>query len=125
MHDEFQTQQYWRNMNKIELKQIIKEEFEKLNTERIPFDTIDGYATQSEENYKDVEKAILIDSGFYEEEGEPGFMGDSERIDLQDLVSHLGTYGMDKNKAKEFIEKEAYKNEALKAAIEKYVEENP
>ena len=125
MHDEFQTQQYWRNMKKTELKQIIKEEFEKLNTERIPFDTIDGYATQSEENYKDVEKAILIDSGFYEEEGEPGFMGDSERTDLQDLVSHLGTYGMDKNKAKEFIEKEAYKNEALKTDIEKYVEENP
>ena len=60
-----------------------------------------------------------------EEEGEPGFMADSERTDLQDLVSHLGTYGMDKNKAKEFIEKEAYKNEALKTAIEKYVEENP
>ena len=33
MYDEFQTQQFWDNMKKSQLKQLIKEEFNKILNE--------------------------------------------------------------------------------------------
>ena len=46
MYDEFQTQQFWDNMKKSQLKQLIKEEFNKILNEentKVSFEDIDYY----------------------------------------------------------------------------------
>lgn len=46
MYDEFQTQQFWDNMKKSQLKQIIKEEFNKILNEentKVSFEDINNY----------------------------------------------------------------------------------
>lgn len=46
MYDEFQTQQFWDNMKKSQLKQLIKEEFNKILNEentKVSFEDINNY----------------------------------------------------------------------------------
>lgn len=46
MYDEFQTQQFWDNMKKSQLKQLIKEEFNKIINEentKVSFEDINNY----------------------------------------------------------------------------------
>lgn len=46
MYDEFQTQQFWDNMKKSQLKQLIKEEFNKILNEentKVSFKDINNY----------------------------------------------------------------------------------
>jgi hypothetical protein len=58
MYDEFQTQQFWNNMRKSQLKQLIKEEFNKILNEENGTDIKVGDTVKYENQEWKVEKII-------------------------------------------------------------------
>ena len=123
MYDEFQTQQFWDNMKKSQLKQLIKEEFNKILNEEneLTFNDIDDYSIESEDNYNWVENTVL-DTFWkeYPESVEAGRMGN-----IYDLVDYIEKeMGGVTSEAKKYIEQEVYKNEKLRNSINKFIEDN-
>ena len=123
MYDEFQTQQFWDNMKKSQLKQLIKEEFNKILNEenKLTFNDIDDFSIESEDNYRWVENTVL-DTFWkeYPESMEAGRMGN-----IYDLVDYIEKeMGGVTSDAKKYIEQEVYKNEKLRNSINKFIEDN-
>jgi hypothetical protein len=123
MYDEFQTQQFWDNMKKSQLKQLIKEEFNKILNEenKLTFNDIDDFSIESEDNYSWVENTVL-DTFWkeYPESMEAGRMGN-----IYDLVDYIEKeMGGVTSDAKKYIEQEVYKNEKLRNSINKFIEDN-
>jgi len=123
MYDEFQTQQFWDNMKKSQLKQLIKEEFNKILNEenKLTFNDIDDFSIESEDNYSWIENTVL-DTFWkeYPESMEAGRMGN-----IYDLVDYIEKeMGGVTSDAKKYIEQEVYKNEKLRNSINKFIEDN-
>jgi len=123
MYDEFQTQQFWDNMKKSQLKQLIKEEFNKILNEenKLTFNDIDDFSIESEDNYNWIENTVL-DTFWkeYPESMEAGRMGN-----IYDLVDYIEKeMGGVTSDAKKYIEQEVYKNEKLRNSINKFIEDN-
>jgi len=123
MYDEFQTQQFWDNMKKSQLKQLIKEEFNKILNEEneLSFEDIDDFSIESEDNYSWIENTVL--GTFWKEYPESVEAGRMD--DINDLVDYIAPeMGGLTSKAKEYIEQEVYKNEKLRNSINKFIEDN-
>ena len=102
MYDEFQTQQFWDNMKKSQLKQLIKEEFNKILNE------------ENELSFEDikskVEKGLMADYGEDITNNEIDSM--NELVGIVALLTDPTGYRMNKDEA----EKEA------KELIQKYIQ---
>ena len=102
MYDEFQTQQFWDNMKKSQLKQLIKEEFNKILNE------------ENELSFEDikskVEKGLMADYG--EDITGNKINSMNELVGIVALLTDPTGYRMNKDEAK----KEA------KELIQKYIQ---
>jgi len=102
MYDEFQTQQFWDNMKKSQLKQLIKEEFNKILNE------------ENELSFEDikskVEKGLMADYGEDITNNEIDSM--NELVGIVALLTDPTGYRVNKDEAK----KEA------KELIQKYIQ---
>ena len=95
MYDEFQTQQFWDNMKKSQLKQLIKEEFNKILNE------------ENELSFEDikskVEKGLMADYGEDITNNEIDSM--NELVGIVALLTDPTGYGMNKDEAKDEAKK--------------------
>lgn len=112
MYDEFQTQQFWDNMKKSQLKQLIKEEFNKILNEentKVSFEDINNYVdieTQKgtigvpSNNFEEIKDVVL--GTFWKEYPESVEAGRMD--DINDLVDYIAPeMGGLTSKAKEYI----------------------
>ena len=110
MYDEFQTQQFWDNMKKSQLKQLIKEEFNKILNEentKVSFEDINNYAKIEPEpestNFTGIDKL----SNFEKIKDEFNMATNNEINSMNDLVGEVAwemyptEYRMNENEAKE------------------------
>jgi len=95
MYDEFQTQQFWDNMKKSQLKQLIKEEFNKILNE------------ENELSFEDikskVEKGLMADYGEDITNNEIDSM--NELVGIVALLTDPTGYRMNKDEAKDEAKK--------------------
>jgi len=102
MYDEFQTQQFWDNMKKSQLKQLIKEEFNKILNEENEL-SFEGIKSK-------VEKGLMADYG--EDITGNKINSMNELVGIVALLTDPTGYRMNKDEAK----KEA------KELIQKYIQ---
>lgn len=116
MYDEFQTQQFWDNMKKSQLKQLIKEEFNKILNEentKVSFEDINNYAKIEPEPESESTNFTGIDelSNFEKIKDEFNMATNNKINSMNDLVGEVARkinptgYSMNKNEAKEKAKK--------------------
>ena len=113
MYDEFQTQQFWDNMKKSQLKQLIKEEFNKILNEentKVSFEDIDYYVgieTQKgtigfpSNNFEEI-KDVVLDT-IKNRVGNLNIKSMSELVKF--VAKNVATTGGKESEAKEYITK--------------------
>jgi len=110
MYDEFQTQQFWDNMKKSQLKQLIKEEFNKILNEentKVSFEDICKYAEIEPESEPTNLTGIDKLSNFEKIKDELNMATNNEINSMDDLVGKVAWemdptgYRMNKDKAEE------------------------
>ena len=95
MYDEFQTQQFWDNMKKSQLKQLIKEEFNKILNEENEL-SFEGIKSK-------VEKGLMADYG--EDITGNKINSMNELVGIVALLTDPTGYRMNKDEAKDEAKK--------------------